>query len=80
VVVENLLPQGTTVHWHGVRVPNAMDGVPHLTQKPIAPGETFVYEFDCRDAGTFWYHPHARTIAGYQCCQRAHIWLGIFKP
>jgi FtsP/CotA-like multicopper oxidase with cupredoxin domain len=62
VVVENRLPQETTVHWHGVRVPNAMDGVPHLTQEPIAPGQTFVYEFDCHDAGTFWYHPHARSF------------------
>jgi FtsP/CotA-like multicopper oxidase with cupredoxin domain len=39
-----------------------MDGVPHLTQKPIAPGETFTYEFDCLDAGTFWYHPHQRSF------------------
>ena len=62
VLVENKLPQETTVHWHGVRVPNAMDGVPHLTQKPIAPGERFLYEFDCNDAGTFWYHPHARSF------------------
>jgi len=57
--VENRLAQATTVHWHGVRVPNAMDGVPFLTQKPIAPGgEEFVYEFDVPDAGTYWYHPH----------------------
>jgi FtsP/CotA-like multicopper oxidase with cupredoxin domain len=62
VRIENLLPQETTVHWHGVRVPNAMDGVPHLTQPPIARGGSFVYEFDCRDAGTFWYHPHARSF------------------
>jgi FtsP/CotA-like multicopper oxidase with cupredoxin domain len=62
VLVENRLPQETTVHWHGVRTPNAMDGVPHLTQKPIAPGETFEYEFECRDAGTFWYHPHVRSF------------------
>jgi FtsP/CotA-like multicopper oxidase with cupredoxin domain len=40
-----------------------MDGVPHLTQKPIAPGESFVYEFDCLDAGTFFYHPHQRSFA-----------------
>ena len=46
VAVENQLAEETTVHWHGMRVPNAMDGVPHLTQQPIAPGETFVYEFD----------------------------------
>ncbi len=62
VVVENGLKQDTTVHWHGVRVPVAMDGVPHLTQKPIEPGETFVYEFDAVDAGTFWYHPHERSF------------------
>ncbi|XSC45682.1 multicopper oxidase family protein [Bradyrhizobium sp. RDT10] len=58
IQVENQLTQATTVHWHGVRVPNAMDGVPFLTQKPIAPGEKFVYEFDVPDAGTYWYHPH----------------------
>jgi len=62
VAVENGLDEETTVHWHGVRVPNAMDGVPHLTQKPIAPGETFVYEFDVPDAGTYWYHPHQRSF------------------
>ena len=60
VAVENRLDEETTVHWHGLRVPNAMDGVPHLTQEPIAPGETFVYEFDVPDAGTYWYHPHQR--------------------
>lgn len=60
VEVENGLAEETTVHWHGVRVPNAMDGVPHLTQTPIAVGERFVYEFDAVDAGTFWYHPHQR--------------------
>lgn len=46
ISVENALAEETTVHWHGVRVPNAMDGVPHLTQRPIGPGETFLYEFD----------------------------------
>lgn len=58
VIVENALDQSTTVHWHGIRLPNAMDGVPGLTQPPIAPGETFVYEFTPPDAGTFWYHSH----------------------
>jgi len=58
VNVTNQLKEETTVHWHGLRVPNPMDGVAHLTQKPIAPGETFVYEFDVPDAGTYWYHPH----------------------
>lgn len=62
VAVENGLDEETTVHWHGMRVPNPMDGVPHLTQTPIAPGETFTYEFDCPDAGTFWYHPHQRSF------------------
>ena len=61
VHVANALAEETTIHWHGVRTPNAMDGVPHLTQKPIAPGESFLYEFDAVDAGTFWYHPHQRS-------------------
>ncbi len=62
IIVDNALREATTVHWHGLRVPNAMDGVPHLTQKPIAPGERFVYEFEAVDAGTFWYHPHQRSF------------------
>jgi FtsP/CotA-like multicopper oxidase with cupredoxin domain len=61
ITVENRLDEETTVHWHGLRVPNPMDGVPHLTQPPIAPGETFVYAFDVPDAGTYWYHPHQRS-------------------
>lgn len=61
VTAINNLKEETTIHWHGVRVPNAQDGVPYLTQKPIKPGERFVYEFDCPDAGTFWYHPHFRS-------------------
>jgi FtsP/CotA-like multicopper oxidase with cupredoxin domain len=61
VVVQNRLDEGTTVHWHGLRVPNSMDGVPGLTQPSIAPGESFTYEFDLIDAGTYWYHPHQRS-------------------
>ncbi|HSD42585.1 MAG TPA: multicopper oxidase family protein [Burkholderiales bacterium] len=62
VTVANSLEQTTSVHWHGVRVPNAMDGVPGVTQPPIAAnGGTFVYEFDVPDAGTYWYHPHSRS-------------------
>jgi FtsP/CotA-like multicopper oxidase with cupredoxin domain len=57
----NHLPQETTIHWHGVRLPNAMDGVPNITQKAVQPGETFVYEFTPKDAGTFWFHPHVRA-------------------
>jgi FtsP/CotA-like multicopper oxidase with cupredoxin domain len=60
-VVHNSLPVDTTVHWHGLRVPNAMDGVPHVTQAPIAPGGHHVYDFAVPDAGTYWYHPHLRS-------------------
>ncbi len=62
LLVENQLEQDTTVHWHGIRVPNAMDGVPGLTQSPIQPGESFTYDFVAPDAGTFWYHPHANSL------------------
>jgi FtsP/CotA-like multicopper oxidase with cupredoxin domain len=62
ITVENRLGEDTTVHWHGVRVPNAMDGVPVLTQPPIRSGERFVYEFALPDAGTYWYHPHHRSF------------------
>lgn len=61
VRVENRLEESTTVHWHGIRLPNAMDGVPDLTQPPIKPGESFFYEFTVPDAGTFLYHPHQRS-------------------
>jgi FtsP/CotA-like multicopper oxidase with cupredoxin domain len=54
---ENQLPEPTTIHWHGLRVPNAMDGVA-TAQEPVPPGGTFRYEFVLLDAGTFWYHPH----------------------
>ncbi len=57
----NHLPQDTTIHWHGVRLPNAMDGAPGLSQAPVRPGESFVYEFVPKDAGTFWFHPHLRS-------------------
>ena len=60
IAVENALDEETTVHWHGLRVPHDMDGVPHLTQVPIGPNKRFVYEFDVPDAGTYWYHPHQR--------------------
>jgi manganese oxidase len=56
--VTNRLPEATSVHWHGVFLPNGMDGVSGLTQKAIAPGETFVYEYTFTKAGTFMYHPH----------------------
>ena len=61
VEVQNELPEDTTIHWHGLRVPNAMDGAPYVTQKPIQPSESFTYEFPVPDAGTYWYHPHAHS-------------------
>ena len=57
--VTNRLPERTSVHWHGQRLPNGMDGVTGLTQPGIEPGQTFVYEFVARRPGTFMYHPHA---------------------
>ncbi len=62
VRVKNELREETTVHWHGIRLPNSMDGVPHLTQQPIKSGEEFEYSFACPDAGTYWYHPHQRSF------------------
>lgn len=61
-VVENRLAEGTTVHWHGIRLPNAMDGVPGITQRPISPGGRFDYAFTPPDAGTFWYHSHEDSL------------------
>lgn len=57
----NKLPQPTTIHWHGVRMINSMDGVPSLTQEAVPPGQSFDYVFRAPDAGTFWYHPHNQT-------------------
>jgi FtsP/CotA-like multicopper oxidase with cupredoxin domain len=59
IFVTNKLPEPTSVHWHGQRLPNGMDGVSGLTQAPIPVGKTFVYEFVARRPGTFMYHPHA---------------------
>ena len=58
IIVKNDLPEPTTIHWHGIAVPNAMDGIPDVTQKPIQPGETFTYEFIAQPAGTYMYHSH----------------------
>ncbi|HXE55758.1 MAG TPA: multicopper oxidase domain-containing protein, partial [Tepidisphaeraceae bacterium] len=58
IYVTNRLPAPTTVHWHGIRVPNGMDGVNGLTQPAIEPGKTFRYEFTVPNPGTFMYHPH----------------------
>lgn len=59
--INNALEVPTAVHWHGIRLPNAMDGVAGLTQPAIMPGETFNYTFTPPDAGTFWYHSHVNA-------------------
>jgi FtsP/CotA-like multicopper oxidase with cupredoxin domain len=59
IFVTNKLPEHTTIHWHGVLVPNGMDGVGGLTQPHIPAGKTYVYEFAMKHSGTFMYHPHA---------------------
>lgn len=70
-LLDNALPQPTTIHWHGIRIDNAMDGVPGMTQAAVEPGGSFLYDFTVPDAGTYWYHPHrssweqqARGLAG----------------
>jgi FtsP/CotA-like multicopper oxidase with cupredoxin domain len=73
IYVTNRLPEHTAVHWHGQRLPNGMDGVAGLTQPAIKPGETFVYEFQIRRAGTFMYHPHADEMT-----QMAMGMMGLF--
>lgn len=57
----NRLPQASSVHWHGIRIDNTMDGVSGLTQQPVEPGGAFPYEFTAPDAGTYFYHPHTRS-------------------
>jgi len=62
ILVTNKLNESTTVHWHGIILPNGMDGVAGLTQKAIPPGDTFKYEFTLKQNGTFMYHPHSDEI------------------
>ena len=57
----NELPQPSTIHWHGIRIANSMDGVPELTQAPVAVHGDFLYDFVAPDAGTYWYHSHHRA-------------------
>ncbi|MBV8772543.1 MAG: multicopper oxidase domain-containing protein [Deltaproteobacteria bacterium] len=56
--VENFLDQPTSIHWHGLLLPASMDGVPNVSNDPIAAGRVFVYEFPIRQTGTYWYHSH----------------------
>ncbi|MCB1471885.1 MAG: multicopper oxidase family protein [Rhodobiaceae bacterium] len=58
---ENALEQESSVHWHGIRIDNAMDGVPGMTQQPVPPGGAFDYDFALAHPGTYWYHPHIRS-------------------
>ena len=73
IFVTNKLPEHTTVHWHGMLVPNGMDGVGGLTQPHIPPGKTFVYEFLLKKSGTFMYHPHSDEMV-----QMAMGMMGMF--
>lgn len=72
ITLKNELPEATSIHWHGIPVPNDMDGVPPFTQKAIEPGETFTYEFTAAPAGTFMYHSHVDTDK--------QIMLGLYAP
>lgn len=72
IVFKNELPEATAIHWHGVEVPNAMDGVPGVTQDPVQPGETFVYEFTAKPVGTFMYHSHYEGDT--------QVGLGLYAP
>jgi FtsP/CotA-like multicopper oxidase with cupredoxin domain len=58
VIFENKLPESTSLHWHGLEVPIEQDGVPWISQKPVAPGEKYAYEFTVHQEGTFFYHAH----------------------
>ena len=62
VVVKNELPESSTIHWHGLKIPNKMDGVPFITQPPIKPGETFTYEFVAQPVGPHMYHSHHNAM------------------
>ena len=73
ILVTNRLPESTTIHWHGILLPNGMDGVSGLNQPPIRPGETFAYEFPLRQHGTQMYHPHADEML-----QMAVGMMGLF--
>ncbi|WP_035301149.1 multicopper oxidase family protein [Brevibacillus thermoruber] len=62
VVLKNELPEPVTIHWHGVPVPNNMDGIPGITQNAVKPGESFTYQFKVDVPGTYWYHSHQNGV------------------
>jgi FtsP/CotA-like multicopper oxidase with cupredoxin domain len=72
IVLQNDLPEATSIHWHGIPVPNEMDGVPPFTQPAIQPGERFTYEFTAPPAGSFMYHSHVETDK--------QIMIGLYAP
>lgn len=73
IIVTNGMDEPHTTHWHGLFVPNPMDGVPGITQEPIAPGESYTYEFTARPAGTRLYHSHFNAMS-----QEGHGLYGMF--
>jgi len=73
IIVRNKLPEGTSAHWHGLEVPNNMDGVPGISQDPIAPGDSFTYEFTAKPSGTHLYHSHFNSLH-----QEEHGLYGMF--
>lgn len=62
IILTNKLPEATSIHWHGMKVPNDQDGVPGVTQLAIHPGETYTYEFKATQTGTYWYHSHENSV------------------
>ncbi|NEW08610.1 multicopper oxidase family protein [Paenibacillus sp. SYP-B3998] len=62
VNLKNELPEPVSIHWHGIPVPNHMDGIPGITQNAVQPGQTFTYEFKADDPGTYWYHSHQDSV------------------
>jgi FtsP/CotA-like multicopper oxidase with cupredoxin domain len=73
IFVTNKLPEHTTIHWHGIILPNGMDGIGGLTQPHIPPDKTFVYEFELKESGSFMYHPHSDEMV-----QMAMGMMGMF--
>jgi manganese oxidase len=72
IVLQNQLPEATTIHWHGVMVPNSMDGVAGVTQEAVQAGDTFTYEFVAKPAGSFMYHSHTEGDK--------QVGLGLYGP
>ena len=76
----NEIPDETTVHWHGIRLDNRFDGVPNVTQPPVAYGESFRYEIFFRDSGIYWYHPHVREDIQQDLGLYGNLLVGAPEP